>query len=80
MSTRSTPYVDGTQLSNLVGYQVHYGLVSGQYDYSVSVGSASFTSATIESLAQARCYFAVTAVTGAGTKSDFSREVSKVVL
>jgi hypothetical protein len=78
--TRPTQNVDGTQLSNLVGYQIHYGLVSGQYDYSVSVGSPSITSATIESLAQARWYFAVTAVTGTGTRSDFSREVSKVVL
>ena len=75
-----THNVDGTQLSNLAGYRVHYGQVSGQYDYSVSVGSPGITSATIENLAPARWYFAVTAVTSSGTQSDFSAELSKAVL
>mgnify|MGYP006357004351 CR=1 FL=1 len=54
--------------------------VSGQYDYSVSVGSPSITSATIENLAPARWYFAVTAVTSSGTQSDYSAQLSTVVL
>lgn len=75
-----TQNVDGTQLSNLAGYRIHYGQVSGQYDYSVPVGSPSITSATIENLAPARWYFAVTAVTSSGTQSDYSAQLSKVVL
>jgi hypothetical protein len=75
-----THNVDGTQLSNLAGYRIHYGQVSGQYDYSVPVGSPSITSATIENLAPARWYFAVTAVTSSGTQSDYSAQLSKVVL
>ena len=75
-----TKNVDGTQLSNLAGYRIHYGQVSGRYDYSVSVGSPSITSATIENLASARWYFAVTAVTSSGTQSEFSTELSKAVL
>jgi Putative Ig domain len=77
---RPTQNVDGTQLSNLAGYRIHYGQVSGQYDYSVSVGSPSITSATIENLAPARWYFAVTAVTSSGTQSDYSAQLSKAVL
>ena len=75
-----TRNVDGTQLSNLAGYRIHYGQVSGQYDYSVSVGSPSITSATIENLAPARWYFAVTAVTSSGIQSDYSVPFSKAVL
>ena len=77
---RPTQNVDGTQLNNLVGYRIHYGKVSGQYDYSVSIGSASITSATIENLAPARWYFAVTAVASSGTQSDYSAQLSKLVL
>jgi hypothetical protein len=77
---RPTQNVDGTQLSNLAGYRIHYGQVSGQYDYSVSVGSPSITSAAIENLVPARWYFAVTAVTTSGIQSDFSAQLSKIVL
>ena len=77
---RPTQNVDGTQLNNLVGYRIHYGKVSGQYDYSVSIGSANITSATIENLAPARWYFAVTSVASSGAQSDFSAQLSKVVL
>jgi len=75
-----TQNVDGTQLSNLAGYRIHYGQVSGRYDYSVSVGSPGITSATIENLAPAMWYFAVTAVTSSGTQSDYSAQLSKAVL
>jgi len=77
---RPTQNVDGTQLKNLAGYRIHYGKVSGQYDYSVSIGSASITSATIENLTPARWYFAVTALTSSGSQSDYSAQLSKVVL
>jgi hypothetical protein len=77
---RPTQNVDGTQLTNLAGYRIHYGQVSGQYDYSVCVGSPSITSATVENLAPARWYFAVTAVTSSGTQSDYSAQLSKAVL
>ena len=77
---RPTQNVDGTQLSNLAGYRIHYGKVSGRYDYSVPIGSPNITSATIENLAPARWYFAVTAVASSGTQSDYSAQLSKLVL
>jgi hypothetical protein len=75
-----TQNVDGTQLTNLVGYQIYYGKVSGQYAYSVSVGSSSITSAVIENLEPATWYFAIRAVTSSGTQSNFSAQLSKTVL
>ena len=75
-----TQNVDGTALSNLAGYRIHYGKVSGQYAYSVSVGSPSITSAVIENLEPATWYFAIKAVTSSGTQSDYSAQLSKTVL
>lgn len=75
-----TQNVDGTKLTNLAGYQIYYGKVSGQYAYSVSVGSPSITSAVIENLDPATWYFAIRAVTSSGTQSNFSAQLSKTVL
>jgi len=77
---RPTQNVDGTTLTNLVGYKIYYGKVSGQYAYSVSIGSPSITSAVIESLAPATWYFALKAVTSSGAQSDYSAQLSKTVL
>jgi Putative Ig domain len=74
-----TRNVDGTLLTDLTGYKVFYGKASGQYPYSVSIGSASVTSVVIEDLAAATWYFAIKAVTGSGTQSDFSTQISKTV-
>jgi Putative Ig domain len=75
-----TQNVDGTKLTNLAGYQIHYGKVSGQYAYSVLVGSPGITSAVIENLESATWYFAIKAVTSSGVLSDFSAQLSKTVL
>jgi hypothetical protein len=75
-----TQNVDGTKLTTLAGYQIYYGTVSGQYPYSVSIGSSAITSAVIENLAPATWYFAIKAVTSTGTQSDYSAEASKRVL
>lgn len=74
-----TQNVDGTQLTNLAGYQIHYGNVPGQYTNSVSVGSPSITSAVIENLEPATWYFAVKSVSSSGTQSAFSTQVSKTL-
>jgi len=75
-----TQNVDGTTLTNLTGYKVFYGKASGQYPYSVSIGSPSITSAVIENLAPATWYFAIKAIAASGIQSDFSTQLSKTVL
>jgi hypothetical protein len=40
--------VDGTPLTNLTGYVVHYGQSAGQYSETLSLPSATLTSVAIE--------------------------------
>jgi len=74
-----TTNVDGTPISGLQGYRVHYGTTSGQYSQSVPVGSATITSAVIEGLSPATWYFAVKAISSSGVESEYSREASKTL-
>jgi len=71
--------VDGTPISGLQGYRVHYGTTSGQYSQSVPVGSSAITSAVIEGLSPATWYFAVKAISSSGVESEYSREASKTL-
>ena len=74
--TRNT---DGTPLTNLAGYRVHYGTVPDQYTESVQLPGPALTSVAIEDLAPARWYFAVKAYNSAGVESDFSTSVNKLI-
>jgi hypothetical protein len=78
--TPPTTNVDGTPLTTLTGYRIHYGMAPGRYDQSVPVSSPALRSAVIEGLATGRTwYFAVKAIAGGGVESDYSREVSKAL-
>jgi hypothetical protein len=60
--------------TNIVGYNVHYGLASGVYN---SVASVTGTNVTITGLAAGTTYyFAVTTVDALGVESPFSNETS----
>lgn len=74
-----TTNVDGTPISGLQGYRVHYGTTSGQYSQSVPVGSSTITSAVIEGLSPATWYFAVKAISSSGVESEYSREATKAL-
>ena len=74
--TRNT---DGTLITNLAGYRVHYGTTLGQYTESVQLPSPGLTSVVIEDLAPARWYFAVKAYNSAGVESNFSTSVNKLI-
>ncbi len=64
--------------TNVVGYRLYYGAVSGQYTNSVLVGSTSAT--TITGLVNGTTYyFAITAHDAGGLESAFSNEVSYTV-
>ncbi len=70
---------DGSPLTDLTGYQVHYGQTSGQYTQTLSLPNAAFTSVTIEDLTPATWYFAVKAVNSSGVQSSFSNEAWKTI-
>jgi hypothetical protein len=77
--TAPTRNTDGTVITNLAGYRVHYGTALGQYTESVQLPSPGLTSVVIEGLAPARWYFAVKAYNSAGVESNFSTSVNKLI-
>jgi hypothetical protein len=66
---------NGTQLTDLAGYNVYYGTASGNYSQSIDAGNT--TTYTVANLAGGLTYyFAVTAYDNSGNESEFSNEVS----
>ncbi len=70
---------DNTPLTDLSGYRIYHGVVSGVYSNYVDVSNTP--AGTVSNL-QAGCtnYFAVTAVSSTGVESSYSGEVSLYVL
>ncbi|GBE04611.1 MAG TPA: hypothetical protein ENG95_07285 [Nitrospirae bacterium] len=68
---------DGTPLTDLAGYMVHYGPGSGNYIYLLNNGNN--TEALISNLAAGTWCFAVTAYDTSGNESEYSDEVCTVV-
>lgn len=78
--TPPTTNTDGSPLTDLAGFRVHYGQVSRQYTETLEIPSAGMTSVVIENLGPATWYFSVKAYTAAGTESDLSSEAFKTIL
>ena len=74
-----TQNADGSTLTDLSGYKIHYGTESEIYSDSVTVDNAGLTRYSLESLPKGTVYLAMTAVNAAGAESDFSKEVSVTV-
>jgi hypothetical protein len=73
-----TTNTDGTPLTDLAGYKVHYGKSSGTYTNTVTIGKV--TSYSINNLAQGTYYFTVTAYDTTGLESGYSNEVAKTIM
>ena len=74
-----TENVDGSALTNLAGYHIHYGTASGKYTQTISVSNAGLATYVVSDLTPGRYYFAVAAVNSSGTESPLSPEVSATV-
>jgi hypothetical protein len=68
---------DGTPLSNIAGYNVHYGTSSRNYDKKVDTGTLQ--NCTITGLTPGTYYMSVTCYDASGNESAFSNEASKIV-
>jgi hypothetical protein len=77
--TPPTQNADGSTLTDLSGYKIHYGMASGAYTGSVSVNNAGLTRYELDTLPKGTIYIAMTAVNAAGAESDFSKEASVTV-
>lgn len=77
--TPPTENMDGTALTNLSGYDIHYGTSSGNYTRSISVSNPGIATYVVDDLTPGTYYFSVAAVNSAGTESPMSGEVSATV-
>jgi hypothetical protein len=71
---------DGSALTNLAGYKVHWGTSSGSYTNNVTINNSGITTYVVENLVPGTYYFALSAFTNAGLTSDFSNEARNTIL
>lgn len=74
-----TSNTDGSTLSNLAGYKIHYGTDASQLTQSITISNASLSTYVVENLSPATWYFAIKAYSTAGVESDFSAIASKKI-
>lgn len=74
-----TENTDGSPLTNLQSYKIHYGTQSGHYSATISVNNSSLTRYVVENLVPGTYFFAITAVSANGAESDPSAEASKTI-
>ncbi len=74
-----TENTDGTPLTDLAGYRVHYGTSSDALTQTVDVSGATATSLIVTGLDPGTYYFAVTALTSSGQESAPSDTASKTI-
>lgn len=75
--TAPTTNTDGTTLTNLGGYKLYYGRISGIYTAFIDVGNV--TTYTMTGLAAGTWYFVATAYNTSGLESGYSNEAIKVM-
>jgi len=75
-----TTYEDGSALTNLAGYRVHYGTSPTNLSATMTISSAGITRQVMDSLASGTWYFALTAYTTDGTESVQSAVISASVM
>lgn len=71
-----TENADGTQLTNLKGYKVHYGMASKSYSQTIQLANAGLVTYVVQNLNAGKYYFAVTAYNSEGRESGLSPELS----
>ncbi len=78
--TPVTTNIDGSPLTELAGYRVHYGTQSGNYTTTVDVADPAAANAVISNLqAGTTYYFVVTAYDTSGNQSQYSNEGVKAL-
>lgn len=70
---------DGSPLTDLAGYRVHYGTSASNLSMRVDVGNPATTSTVVPNLTRGTWYFAISAYTHKGAESSRSNVASKVI-
>jgi hypothetical protein len=74
-----TTNTNGTPLTDLAGYRIYYGSSATDLDQSVQLPTVGLQTYVIDDLQTGTWYFAIMAVTNAGTESALSNIVSKTI-
>jgi hypothetical protein len=77
--TPPTSNADGSALTNLAGYRIHYGTASNSLTQTVQVANVGLTSYTLTNLTGGAWYFGVSAYTSGGQESALSNVASKQI-
>jgi hypothetical protein len=70
---------DGTPLTNLAGYYIYYGRLSGIYDFEIRIDNPGVTTYVVENLNPGMWYFVLSSYDSDGVESEYSNEISKEV-
>jgi hypothetical protein len=74
-----TENTDGTPLTDLKGYTIHYGTASQTYTQTINVDNAGLSTYVVDNLPPGNYFFAVGATNSAGMESMLSDEVNATV-
>lgn len=77
--TPPTQNTDGSSLTNLAGYRIHYGSSATEMTRTIQLASPGASRYTVSDLSPGTYYFALRAYNSAGTESSNSNVVAKVV-
>jgi hypothetical protein len=70
---------DGTLLTDLAGYRLHYGTSASSLSAVVELANPNLTTYLVSNLPSGTWYFGVTAYTSNGTESPMSNIVQKTI-
>lgn len=70
---------DGTPLTDLAGYRIHYGVSQGSYPNKITIDNPGITTYVVDNLTPDTYYFVATAFNTSGIESDYSNLATKTV-
>ncbi len=71
---------DSSPLTDLAGYKIYYGSESDNYQTSIQIDNPGIAIYVVEYLTPNTYYFVLTTINSSGVESQFSNEVSNLVL
>lgn len=77
--TAPTTNSNGTALTDLAGYHIHYGTSASSLSQTINVPNAGTVTYTVTGLTTGTWYFAITSYTTSGLESSLSNEGSKTI-
>ena len=77
--TPPTENSDGSALTNLSGYRVHYGRSPTQLSQTIEITNSSLSTYVVENLSSGTWYFSVVSVNSGGTTSVLSNVAAKTI-